>query len=60
MPIKGEKNQTLDFPSGPVDKNLRASAGDTGLTPGLGWPHMPQSKPVSHDYGARVSGARSL
>ena len=31
-----------DFPSGPVVKNLLASAGDTGLTPGPGRSHMLQ------------------
>ena len=43
MPIWGEKKETWDFPSGPVDTNLPASAGKMGLTPGLGWSHMPQS-----------------
>ena len=31
-----------DFPGGPVAKNLPASAGDTGLIPGLGRFHMLQ------------------
>ena len=30
-----------DFPDGPVVKNLPASAGDTGLIPGLGRSPMP-------------------
>ena len=29
-----------DFPSGAVDKNLPANAGDTGSSPGLGRFHM--------------------
>ena len=32
----------LDFPGGPVVKNLPASAGETGSIPGLGRFHMPQ------------------
>ena len=32
-----------DFPGGAVLKNLPANAGDTGLIPGLGRSHMPQS-----------------
>ena len=31
----------MDFPVGPVVKNLPANAGDTGLTHGLGRIHMP-------------------
>ena len=31
-----------DFPDGPVVKNPPANAGDTGLIPALGRPHMPQ------------------
>ena len=31
------------FPGGAVVKNLPANAGDTGLSPGLGRSHMPQS-----------------
>ena len=31
------------FPGGVVVKNLLANAGDTGLIPGLGGFHMPQS-----------------
>ena len=31
------------FPGGAVVENLPASAGDTGLSPGLGRSHMPQS-----------------
>ena len=33
-----------DFPGGPLDKNLLANAEDTGLIPGLGRFHIPQSK----------------
>ena len=33
----------LHFPGGAVIKNLPASAGDTGLRPGLGRSHMPRS-----------------
>ena len=32
-----------DFPGGAVVKNLPANAGDTGLSPGPGRSHMPQS-----------------
>ena len=31
------------FPGGAVVENLPAKAGDTGLSPGLGRSHMPQS-----------------
>ena len=31
------------FPGGAVVKNPPANAGDTGLSPGPGRPHMPQS-----------------
>ena len=31
------------FPGGCVIKNLPSKAGDTGLVPGLGGSHMPQS-----------------
>ena len=31
------------FPGGTVDENLPANAVDTGLIPGLGRSHMPQS-----------------
>ena len=37
------KNRMRDFPGGPVVKNLPANAGDTGLSPGPGRSHMPQS-----------------
>ena len=32
-----------DFPSGTVDKNPPANAGDMGLIPGPGRSHMPQN-----------------
>ena len=32
-----------DFPGGAVVRNLPADAGDTGLSPGPGRSHMPQS-----------------
>ena len=32
-----------DFPSGPVDKNLPANAGDMGSIPGLRRCHMPEN-----------------
>ena len=32
-----------DFPGSAVVKNPPANAGDTGLSPGLGRSHMPQS-----------------
>ena len=31
----------MDFPAGPVVKNLSGNAGDTGSTPGPGRFHMP-------------------
>ena len=34
------RSQGLDFPGGPVVKNLPADAGDTGLIPDPGRPHM--------------------
>ena len=37
------KKQTRDFPYGAVVKNTPANAGDTGLSPGLGRSHMPQT-----------------
>ena len=33
----------VDFPSGTVNKNLPANAGNTGLIAGLGRSHVPQS-----------------
>ena len=33
----------MDFPGGPVVKNLPANAGDTGLIAGLGRVHVPPS-----------------
>ena len=33
--------QSLDFPGGPVVKNLPANAGDTGSVPDPGRYHMP-------------------
>ena len=33
----------MDFPGGSVVKNLPANAGDKGLSPGAGRPHMPWS-----------------
>ena len=37
------KNYFRDFPGGTVVKNPPANAGDTGLSPGSGRSHMPQS-----------------
>ena len=36
-------NKGLDFPGGPVVKNLPANAGDMASVPGLGGSHMPWS-----------------
>ena len=36
-------NQCLDFPGGPVVKNLPANAGDMGLIPGPRRSHIPQN-----------------
>ena len=38
-----KKKKKGDFPGGTVVKNLPANAGDTGLIPGPGNSHMPQS-----------------
>ena len=38
-----QKMVVLDFPGGPVVKNLPANAGDAGSLPGLGRSHMPWS-----------------
>ena len=37
------KSIVKDFPDGAVDKNPPANVEDTGLIPGLGRFHMPQS-----------------
>ena len=37
------KKMIQGFPGGAVVKNLPANAGDTGLSPGPGRSHMPQS-----------------
>ena len=37
------KKKSWGFPGGAVVENLPASAGDTGLSPGLGRSHMPRS-----------------
>ena len=41
--VKLHKRLLGEFPSGPVDKNLPANAGDMGSIPGPGRFHMPQS-----------------
>ena len=38
-----QKVNNGDFPGGAVVKNLPANAGDTGLSPGPGRSHIPQS-----------------
>ena len=43
LALRPEEAKSNDFPGGAVDKNWSASAGDTGLIPGLGRLHMPQS-----------------
>ena len=50
----------MDFPGGIVVKNLPASAGDTGSSPGPGRSHMPRgaAKPVSHNYWSPRPRAR--
>ena len=40
---KQQKEQKEDLPGGPVVKNPPANAGDTGMAPGPGRSHMPQS-----------------
>ena len=42
IPVIGPRS-SLGFPGGAVVKNPPANAGDTGLSPGLGRSHMPQS-----------------
>ena len=37
-----KKTERRDFPGGTVDRNLPASAGDTGTIPDLGRFHMPR------------------
>ena len=37
------KSHRQGFPGGAVVENLRANAGDTGSSPGLGRSHMPRS-----------------
>ena len=41
--IGEKKENSRDFPGGAVVKNLPASAGDTGSSPGPGRSHMPRS-----------------
>ena len=41
---KKKERKKEGFPGGAVVENLPANAGDTGLSPGLGISHMPQSK----------------
>ena len=38
--LKDRKEDTEDFPGGPVVRSLPANAGDTGSIPGLGRSHM--------------------
>ena len=38
--LQGIRQKGREFPSGTVNKNPPANAGDTGLTPGLGRFHM--------------------
>ena len=40
---ENQKQGKRDFPGGAVVKNPPANAGDTGLSPGPGRSHMPQS-----------------
>ena len=46
-----------DFLGGTVDKNLPASAGDSGSIPSLGRFHMPQSNLASHNCWAHAPRA---
>ena len=43
LKLSEHKNHLGDFPGGTVVKNPPANAGDTGLIPGPGRSHMPQS-----------------
>ena len=43
LPFPMIKNGSVGFPGGAAVKNLPASAGDTGSSPGPGWSHMPRS-----------------
>ena len=49
-----------DFPAGPVVKNPRCNAGDTGSTPDQGTkiPHLGATKLVYHNYWAHASQRR--
>ena len=50
---KNIKKVFYDFPGDTVDKNPPANAGDTGLIPGPGRFHMPQSNwACVHSYGS--------
>ena len=40
---KADKNSFRGLPGGAVVENLRANAGDTGSSPGLGRSHVPRS-----------------
>ena len=42
-PLQKKILNLSDFPGGTAVKNLPANAGDTGLIPGPGTSHMPQS-----------------
>ena len=48
--LNNEKNE-LGFPGGSVVGNLSASAGDKGLIPDQGRPHMPQSTSIETQHG---------
>ena len=41
--LNWDKKRKVDFPGGPVVKNLPANAGDMGLMPGMGRFHILQS-----------------
>ena len=40
--LNWDKKRKVDFPGGPVVKNLPANAGDMGLNLSLGRSHMPR------------------
>ena len=42
--LNWDKKRKVDFPGGPVVKNLPANAGDMGSIPGLGRFHMPRGQ----------------
>ena len=51
---------SLDFPGGPVVKNLPANAGDVGAIPGMGRYHMPLLIPYSRGWEPQLLSPHAL